>query len=62
MSVISLTAPVEETPTSQPERFTPLLYGTQHPIVRFSGGRLISVIGGNETEAPRCTIASVQVG
>ncbi|XP_068695445.1 protein transport protein Sec16A-like isoform X2 [Montipora foliosa] len=61
MSQATVPAPVEETPTSQPERFTPLLYGTQHPIVRFSGGRLISVIGGNETEAPRCTIASVQM-
>ncbi|XP_029196226.2 protein transport protein Sec16A-like isoform X7 [Acropora millepora] len=53
--------PVEETTSAQPERFTPLLYRTQHPIVKFSGGRLISILGGNDTETPKCTIAAVQM-
>jgi len=50
-----------ETPKPEPERFTPLLYRVQHPLVRFSGGKLISLIGGEDNEAPSCTIASVQV-
>ncbi|XP_074626048.1 uncharacterized protein LOC141884189 isoform X4 [Acropora palmata] len=53
--------PAKETTPAQPERFTPLLYRTQHPIVKFSGGRLISILGGNDTETPKCTIAAVQM-
>lgn len=59
---MSLSTLAEEKTPPQPERFTPLLYRTQHPFVKFSGGRLISILGGNDTETPKCTIAAVQVG
>lgn len=52
---------LEETAKSEPERFTPLLYRVQHPLVKFSGGKLLSLIGGEDDETPKCTIASVQV-
>ena len=54
-------AQVVATPESTPERFTPMLYRVQHPLVKFSGSRLVSLIDGEDGEAPRCTITSVQV-
>lgn len=51
---------MEEIPKPEPERFTPLLYRVQNPLIRFSGGKLISIIP-NEDEVPKATIASVQV-
>ena len=62
ITIVFLFALAKETTPAQPERFTPLLFRTQHPIVKFSGGRLISILGGNDTETPKCTIAAVQVG
>lgn len=61
-TIVFLFALAKETTSAQPERFTPLLFRTQHPIVKFSGGKLISILGGNDTEIPKCTIAAVQVG
>lgn len=47
---------------SEPARLTPHLYRVQHPLVRFSGGRLISLMSSeDEEEQPKCVIASVQV-
>ena len=56
-----LLAPEQEVPQPEPERFTPLLYRVQHPLVRFSGGKLVSLIGSEDSETPKCTLASVQV-
>lgn len=56
-----LLAPEQEVPQPEPERFTPLLYRVQHPLVRFSGGKLVSLIGGEDSERPKTILASVQV-
>ena len=61
---LSLLFPAAQTEVqeSEPARLTPQLYRVQHPLVRFSGNRLISLLGsGEEDEQPKCVVAAVQV-